>query len=414
MAAAVTREAAEVWALMRRRPQELRGVRVQPGIGSAGRCGQPEEAGQPHGAVALAAVSIAGLTAEMRARWRCYQAMAGKSLLPLSSLADEVGGLIAAHDGYMVNVVESLGMDVKSAFRQLALDVRGPLLGYRYNDLVVVDLRLQFGWRSSPGWWSLAGGAIEWWYRCRWTTEPDAAYRERAALWHSPGCRNFWRNDGKPHEGENVVVWEMENERDEYEGPYPTYVIYCPQVNLVYVGNVKAGSSTINAVLSSNFKCTSGLTEAECRKIRARTTWLDNDLISGMLFFSVVREPIARFKSGYMQAVSVPDTPLWGTPLKEYLELFRLSGSDANGRQVPMHFVASLGNLEADLQTLWSTLGLPPLRDFPHEREAAHDPNKAALDTSLSRAELQDVCAHLMQDFICFGYRLPPECTGAP
>ncbi|KAG5187211.1 hypothetical protein JKP88DRAFT_178954 [Tribonema minus] len=42
-------------------------------------------------------------------------------------------------------------MDVKSAFRQLALDVRGPLLGYRYNDLVVVDLRLQFGWRSSPG-----------------------------------------------------------------------------------------------------------------------------------------------------------------------------------------------------------------------------------------------------------------------
>lgn len=53
-------------------------------------------------------------------------------------------------------------MDVKSAFRQIPLDLTGPLLGYRYKDLVVVDLRLQFGWRSSPGWWSLAGGAIEW------------------------------------------------------------------------------------------------------------------------------------------------------------------------------------------------------------------------------------------------------------
>ncbi|KAG5181735.1 hypothetical protein JKP88DRAFT_246102 [Tribonema minus] len=101
MAAAVTRVAAEVWGLTRRRPQELRGVWVQPGIGNAGHRGQPEEESRS---------GVPGLAAEMRARWRCYQAMAGKSLLPLSSLADEVGGLIVAHDGNMVKVVESLGV----------------------------------------------------------------------------------------------------------------------------------------------------------------------------------------------------------------------------------------------------------------------------------------------------------------
>ncbi|KAG5176403.1 hypothetical protein JKP88DRAFT_351103 [Tribonema minus] len=169
MAAAVTREAAEVWGLTRRRPQELRGVRVRPGIGSAGRCGQPEEAGQPHGAVALAAVSI----------------------------ADEVGGLIAAHDGNMVKVVESLGVGNDHMVLAVIASFFGRGEGYPrlqelldvvahgvpvYNDLVVVDLRLQFGWRSSPGWWSLAGGAIERWYRCRWTTEPDAAYREKSCI----------------------------------------------------------------------------------------------------------------------------------------------------------------------------------------------------------------------------------------
>eukprot|EP00611_Tribonema_gayanum_P027092 TRINITY_DN659_c0_g3_i4.p1 TRINITY_DN659_c0_g3~~TRINITY_DN659_c0_g3_i4.p1 ORF type:complete len:145 (+),score=61.75 TRINITY_DN659_c0_g3_i4:1268-1702(+) len=144
-----------------------------------------------------------------------------------------------------------------------------------------------------------------------------------------------------------------------------------------------------------------------------------------MLFFSVVREPIARFRSGYMQAVSLPTSRLRGWTLAQYLERYRvssvnehthtqarsLSGRDANGKQVPMHFIASLENLEHDLATLWSVLGLPPLPEFPHARAAALDPNKAALDTSMSPTQLREVCDHLMQDFICFGYRLPPECS---
>lgn len=53
-------------------------------------------------------------------------------------------------------------MDVKSAFRQIPVDLSGPLFGYCYEEMVVVDLRLQFGWRCSPGWWGVAGNAIEW------------------------------------------------------------------------------------------------------------------------------------------------------------------------------------------------------------------------------------------------------------
>jgi hypothetical protein len=53
-------------------------------------------------------------------------------------------------------------MDVKSAFRQIPVSIDGVLLGYRIGDLIVIDLRLQFGWRSSPGFWSIAGGAIKW------------------------------------------------------------------------------------------------------------------------------------------------------------------------------------------------------------------------------------------------------------
>ena len=32
---------------------------------------------------------------------------------------------------------------------------------YRLEDLVFVDLRLQVGWRRSPGWWGLAASAIQ-------------------------------------------------------------------------------------------------------------------------------------------------------------------------------------------------------------------------------------------------------------
>jgi hypothetical protein len=70
-------------------------------------------------------------------------------------------------------------MDVKSAFRQIPINLDGPLLGYRYKDYVVLDLRLPFGWRSSPGWWSVAGLAIEWAVREKCT--PGALIRPSPA-----------------------------------------------------------------------------------------------------------------------------------------------------------------------------------------------------------------------------------------
>ena len=45
-------------------------------------------------------------------------------------------------------------MDVKSAFRQILVDADGArVFGYVLGEFLFIDLRLQFGWRGSPGWW---------------------------------------------------------------------------------------------------------------------------------------------------------------------------------------------------------------------------------------------------------------------
>ena len=44
-------------------------------------------------------------------------------------------------------------MDAKSAYRQIGMDLAGAAaFGYVVAENVVVDMRLQFGWRGSPEW----------------------------------------------------------------------------------------------------------------------------------------------------------------------------------------------------------------------------------------------------------------------
>ena len=53
-------------------------------------------------------------------------------------------------------------VDVKNAFRQVLVYPAGaPAFDYMFGDRVVVDLRLQFGWRNSPGFWGLMACALE-------------------------------------------------------------------------------------------------------------------------------------------------------------------------------------------------------------------------------------------------------------
>ena len=53
-------------------------------------------------------------------------------------------------------------VDVKYAFRQVFVGpVGAPVFGCAMGGYVVVDLRLQFGWRSSPGFWGLMASALE-------------------------------------------------------------------------------------------------------------------------------------------------------------------------------------------------------------------------------------------------------------
>ena len=53
-------------------------------------------------------------------------------------------------------------LDVKEAFRQVLVDPsRAAYFGYTFGDIAVVDLCLEFGWRSSPGFWGLLASALE-------------------------------------------------------------------------------------------------------------------------------------------------------------------------------------------------------------------------------------------------------------
>ena len=52
--------------------------------------------------------------------------------------------------------------DTKSAFRQVSVQInRSPVFGYVFEDLVVVDRYLQFGWTSSPSAWGVCASAVE-------------------------------------------------------------------------------------------------------------------------------------------------------------------------------------------------------------------------------------------------------------
>ena len=53
-------------------------------------------------------------------------------------------------------------MNVKSAFWQIGVDPAGAAaFGYAIADYIVVDMRLQVGWRGSPGWWGLVASAMQ-------------------------------------------------------------------------------------------------------------------------------------------------------------------------------------------------------------------------------------------------------------
>ena len=53
-------------------------------------------------------------------------------------------------------------MYVKDAFRQVPVEItRAPVVGYVFGGLVVIDRRLQIGWRNSPGYWCLFASALE-------------------------------------------------------------------------------------------------------------------------------------------------------------------------------------------------------------------------------------------------------------
>ena len=53
-------------------------------------------------------------------------------------------------------------IDAKSAFRQVAVAPdRAAAFTYWLEDLILVDLRLNFGWHESPWWWGMTVSAIQ-------------------------------------------------------------------------------------------------------------------------------------------------------------------------------------------------------------------------------------------------------------
>ena len=76
-------------------------------------------------------------------------------------------------------------MDVKDAFRQVLVDPAGaPAFGYVFGDRVVVDLRLKFVWRNSPGFWGLMASVLEHAHTHSTFQGADFSQQEAAAVAH--------------------------------------------------------------------------------------------------------------------------------------------------------------------------------------------------------------------------------------
>ena len=53
-------------------------------------------------------------------------------------------------------------MDVMNAFRQIPVDPDGTAaFGYVLGRYLFADLRVQFGWQGSPGWWGVVSAAVQ-------------------------------------------------------------------------------------------------------------------------------------------------------------------------------------------------------------------------------------------------------------
>ena len=79
-------------------------------------------------------------------------------------------------------------IDVTEALRQVSVQWAGaPVFGYVFRELVVADRRLQFGRRSSPGFFGLFSAALE--HTHRHTPYDDAVVMEqgRTAMEHVLG-----------------------------------------------------------------------------------------------------------------------------------------------------------------------------------------------------------------------------------
>ena len=69
---------------------------------------------------------------------------------------------------------------MKDAFGQVLVDPVGtPVFGYATGGYVVVDLRLQFGWRRNPGFSGLVASALE--HAHTYSTFQDAAVSPQGA-----------------------------------------------------------------------------------------------------------------------------------------------------------------------------------------------------------------------------------------
>jgi Sulfotransferase family len=151
---------------------------------------------------------------------------------------------------------------------------------------------------------------------------------ELAHRWKSnPECKNFYSSTTDAR-----LVWE----NDGIERLFGTDVIVCPEHKLVYVDNVKAGSTTIRTILEDSLGCSwishsswlerdkvhrycAGVPVQHCR---STSRWLHEAITSNYTFFSVVRDPLQRFISGYKQALhAVPE--LRHLSISDYIRVYR-------------------------------------------------------------------------------------------
>lgn len=217
--------------------------------------------------------------------------------------------------------------------------------------------------------------------------------------------------------------------------PHNVDTVPSPTHGFVYVDNVKAGSSTIRSWLH---RIKGGVVHWEGGKgwdahghLRRVNTGHHPALYDiPPVVWSIVRDPVAKFESGVLQAkvrnprlqnMSMDEMLLeqisrpYGHWMNEHLEpsTWRLSGFTSTGKLLNVTTIGKLEHLHEDLVRISESFtNLTQVERANLAKPLTHRNSKKHNNDSLSAGAITKMCrsVHYKDEWRCFGYPLPDVC----